>query len=158
MKLLIQRVTHASVEVDGNTVGKIDTGLLVFMGCRAGDTVADVDYLVEKLLALRIFEDADRRMNCSVQDIGGTVLVVSQFTLYADTRKGNRPGFSLSGDPDTAKRLYEHGLEKVRGALGAERTAAGIFGADMRVSLLNDGPVTIELCSDAKFPKGNCNQ
>ena len=153
MKFLIQRVTHASVVVDGNTVGSIGTGLLVFMGCRTGDTVADVDYLVEKLLALRIFEDAEERMNCSVQDIGGAVLMVSQFTLYADTRKGNRPGFSLSGDPDTAKRLYEHALAKLHGHLGTERTAAGIFGADMNVSLLNDGPVTIELCSDTKFPK-----
>ena len=155
MKFLIQRVTNASVDVDGNTVGKIGVGLLVFMGCRSGDTVADVEYLVEKLLALRIFEDAERRMNCSVQDIGGSVLTVSQFTLYADTRKGNRPGFSLAGDPDTAKKLYEYGLEKVRGVLGTKRTAAGIFGADMKVSLLNNGPVTIELCSDIKFPKDN---
>jgi len=153
MKFLIQRVTHASVEVDGNTIGKIGTGLLVFMGCRTGDTVADVDYLVEKLLALRIFEDAEQRMNCSVQDIGGAVLIVSQFTLYADTRKGNRPGFSLAGDPATAKKLYEHCLAKLHGTLGAERTSSGIFGADMKVSLLNDGPVTIELCSDTKFLK-----
>ena len=153
MKFLIQRVTHASVEVDGNTVGEIGTGLLAFMGCRTGDTIADVDYLTEKLLALRIFEDAEQRMNCSVQDIGGAVLIVSQFTLYADTRKGNRPGFSLSGDPDTAKTLYEHCLAKLRKTLGTDRTSSGIFGADMNVSLLNDGPVTIELCSDTKFLK-----
>ena len=153
MKILIQRVAHASVDVEGNTVGKIGTGLLAFIGCRSGDTAADVDYLVEKLLALRIFEDAEGRMNRSVQDIGGSVLAVSQFTLYADTRKGNRPGFSLAGDPATAQRLYEHALEKLRSVLGAERTASGIFGADMKVSLINDGPVTIELCSDAKFSK-----
>ena len=151
MKIVIQRVAHASVDVDGNTVGKIGVGLLAFIGCRSGDAVADVDYLVEKLLALRIFKDAEGRMNRSVQDIGGSVLAVSQFTLYADTRKGNRPGFSLAGDPETAKSLYEHALEKLRAALGAERTASGIFAADMKVSPLNDGPVTIELCSDHKF-------
>ena len=150
MKILIQRVAYATVEVDGKTIGKIGAGLLAFIGCRIGDTALDADYLVEKLLALRIFEDGEGRMNRSVQDIGGSVLAISQFTLYADTRKGNRPGFSLALAPETAKGLYEHALEAVRGALGAERTASGIFGADMKVALLNDGPVTIELCSDHK--------
>jgi len=148
MKFLVQRVAHASVTVEGRIVGEIGRGLLVFIGCRTGDTTADADYLVDKLLALRIFEDDAQRMNLSVQDIGGSVLAVSQFTLYADTRKGNRPGFSMAGDPASAKAHCDYIVARLQATLGATRTASGIFGADMAVALLNDGPVTIELCSD----------
>ena len=153
MKFLVQRVSHASVEIAGNTVGAIGAGLLAFIGCRGGDATRDADYLVDKLAALRIFPDDAGRMNRSVQDVGGSVLVVSQFTLYADTQHGNRPGFSLSGDPALAERLYDHAVQRLRATLGDAHIATGVFAADMKVSLLNDGPVTIELCSDAKFPK-----
>ena len=118
MKILVQRVTHASVEVDGKTVGEIGEGLLAFVGCRVGDTERDVDYLVDKLTALRIFPDDAGRMSRSVVDIQGSVLVVSQFTLYADTQKGNRPGFSLSGDPALAEKLYDDAVQRLRVALG----------------------------------------
>lgn len=153
MKVLLQRVSRASVDIDGVRVGEIGPGLMGLVGCRAGDTVADADYLADRLVALRIFRDAEDHMNLSVRDIGGGVLLVSQFTLYADTRKGNRPGFSLGGDPVAAKALYERLVERVRAALGTDRVATGVFAADMQVSLVNDGPVTIELCSDTKFPK-----
>ncbi len=153
MKVLLQRVTRAAVDVDGARVGEIGAGLMGLVGCRTGDTEADADYLADRLVALRIFCDAEGRMNLSVRDIGGAALLVSQFTLYADTRKGNRPGFALGGDPTVAKAPYERLVERVRAALGAERVATGVFAADMQVSLVNDGPVTIELCSDAKFPK-----
>lgn len=153
MKLLIQRALRASVDIDGNRVAEIGPGLMVLVGCRTGDTESDADYLADRLLALRIFCDDADRMNLSVQDIGGDVLLVSQFTLYADTRKGNRPGFSLSGDPVAAKALYERLVDRVRAAIGTDRVGTGVFAADMQVSLVNDGPVTIELCSDLKFPK-----
>ena len=153
MKLLIQRALRASVDIDGNRVAEIGPGLMVLVGCRTGDTESDADYLADRLLALRIFCDDADRMNLSVQDIGGGVLLVSQFTLYADTRKGNRPGFSLSGDPVAAKALYERLVDRVRAAIGTDRVGTGVFAADMQVSLVNDGPVTIELCSDLKFPK-----
>lgn len=153
MKLLIQRALRASVDIAGNRVAEIGPGLMVLVGCRTGDTESDADYLADRLLALRIFCDDADRMNLSVQDIGGGVLLVSQFTLYADTRKGNRPGFSLSGDPVAAKALYERLVDRVRAAIGTDRVGTGVFAADMQVSLVNDGPVTIELCSDLKFPK-----
>ena len=153
MKFLVQRVTHASVDIDGNTVGKIGVGVLAFIGCRAGDTIRDAEYLADKLVALRIFPDDAGRMNRSVTDIQGSVLAISQFTLYADTQHGNRPGFSLSGDPAQAEILYDHTVQRLRSALGDSRVATGAFAADMKVSLLNDGPVTIELCSDTKFEK-----
>lgn len=153
MKALVQRVSHAAVEVEGQTVGRIGPGLLAFVGCRRGDTESDANYLVEKLAALRVFRDAEDRMNLSVQDIGGAVLVVSQFTLYADTRRGNRPGFELAGDPAVAERLYGRFVERLQAALGTDRVATGVFAADMKVTLCNDGPVTIELCSDSRFSK-----
>ena len=153
MKLIIQRVLKASVDIHGTRVAEIGEGLMVLVGCRSGDGEADADYLADRLIHLRIFCDAEDRMNLSVQDINGEALLVSQFTLYADTRKGNRPGFSLSGDPAIAKALYERFVARVREALGAERVGTGVFAAEMQVALINDGPVTIELCSDAKFPK-----
>ena len=155
MKLLIQRVSHASVTVDGATVGAIGEGLLALVGCRRGDDERDVAWLAQKLIDLRIFRDAQDRMNRSLADIGGAVLVVSQFTLYADTRKGNRPGFDLAGDPAAAEALCRQLIDLLHEKLGSERVATGVFGADMKVSLCNDGPVTIELCSDNKFPKNS---
>lgn len=153
MKLLIQRVQYASVDCNGARISEIGPGLLILVGCRTGDTTADADYLARRLSALRIFCDDQDRMNRSVQDIQGSVLLVSQFTLYADTRSGNRPGFSLSGDPSTAKALYEHLIAATQAILGPSHVQTGVFGGDMKVALLNDGPVTIELSSDSKFPK-----
>lgn len=145
MKALIQRVSEASVEVDGKVVSQIGRGLLILLGITHTDTVVEVGRLVRKIPALRIFEDEGGNMNCSVEDINGSVIIVSQFTLYASTRKGNRPGFSDAARPEQAEPLYEELLEKLREAMGPERVGAGVFGAHMKVRLINDGPVTIEL-------------
>ncbi len=153
MKLLLQRVSRASVSVDGTSVASIGRGILALVGCRTGDTDEEADWLAARLVALRIFPDEEDRMNRSLSDVGGSALLVSQFTLYADTRKGNRPGFSLSGDPAIAKRLYERLCRRVEDLLGAGKVGTGVFAADMQVELVNDGPVTIELCGDARFPK-----
>ncbi len=134
----MQRVTEAAVEVDGERVAAIGPGLLVLLGIREGDTDEQADRLARKLLALRVFEDAEGRMNLSVGEAGGELLCVSQFTLYGDTRKGNRPSFVEAARPEQAEPLYE----RVRAALGAQ---GGVFGASMRVSLVNDGPVTLLL-------------
>jgi D-aminoacyl-tRNA deacylase len=136
VRALVQRVSDASVTVDGNEVARIGPGLLVLLGVRRGDTEADADGLAAKLLALRVFEDADGKMNLNVADAGGELLCVSQFTLYGDTRKGNRPSFVDAAPPEEAEPLYE----RVRDALNAE---GGVFGARMAVSLTNDGPVTL---------------
>jgi D-tyrosyl-tRNA(Tyr) deacylase len=136
MRAVVQRVSRARVEVGGEEVGAIGPGLLVLLGVRRGDTAEAADKLARKLQALRIFEDADGRMNLSVQDVGGEVLCVSQFTLYGDTRKGNRPSFVEAAPPVEAEALYA----RVREALGAK---GGRFGAHMEVELVNDGPVTI---------------
>ncbi len=148
MKLLLQRVAETSVEVGGETVGAIGPGLLAFVGCREGDTPEDADRLAVRASALRIFPDDAGRMNRSVADIGGSVLAVSQFTLYADTRKGNRPSFVHAGDPAKAAILCERFAADLRSLLGPDRVAEGRFGADMRVALVNDGPCTIELLSE----------
>ena len=134
----MQRVSEASVTVDGEEVARIGPGLLVLLGVRTGDTEAEADRLAQKLLALRIFEDSDGKMNLSVRDAGGDILCVSQFTLYGDTRKGNRPSFVDAAPPEIAEPLYE----RVREALGAQ---GGVFGARMAVALVNDGPVTLQL-------------
>jgi D-aminoacyl-tRNA deacylase len=136
MRALVQRVSSASVTADGERVSEIGAGMLVLLGVRRGDGDADADWLVRKLLALRIFEDDDGRMNRSVEDAGGEVLCVSQFTLYGDARKGNRPSFVDAAPPDEAEPLYEH----VREGLNAK---GGRFGARMHVDLVNDGPVTL---------------
>lgn len=143
MRALLQRVSEASVSIDGNVVARIDAGLLVLLGIYPDDGRAEIDYLVDKLLGLRIFADDDKPMNRSVVDIDGGVLVVSQFTLAADTSRGRRPGFSNAAPPAIAEPLYQEFLQ----VLGDRwpRTAAGVFGADMQVALINDGPVTILL-------------
>jgi D-aminoacyl-tRNA deacylase len=136
VRALVQRVSQASVTVDGNEVARIGLGLLVLLGVGRGDGVAEADRLASKLLALRVFEDEAGKMNLSVGDVGGEVLCVSQFTLYGDVRKGNRPSFVDAASPEEAEPLYE----RVRAALGAQ---GGVFGARMAVSLVNDGPVTL---------------
>ena len=137
MRAVVQRVSHARVTVDGETVGGIGRGLLVLLGVRRGDTEKHADKLARKILALRIFEDDDGRMNRSVEDVQGQVLCVSQFTLYGDSRKGNRPSFVDAAPPEEAEPLYE----RVRAALNDAQ--GGRFGAHMEVELVNDGPVTL---------------
>lgn len=145
MKAILQRVTSASVEVDRTIVGQIGTGLLVFMGVAKGDGEADCHYLVEKLRTFRIFSDEQGKMNRSLVDIGGSVLLVSQFTLLGRTTNGRRPSFDDAAPPDEAKRLYEQVVEDLRTAGTLVQT--GIFAAHMRVALVNDGPVTFALDS-----------
>ena len=144
MRVLLQRVRRASVTVAGETVGEIGHGVLLFVGVTHGDTRADADWLAKKAAGLRIFEDEAGKMNKSLLDIGGDALVVSQFTLYADCRKGRRPGFDLAGDPAAANELYEYFAERLK-AEGVSHVATGRFGADMLVSLENDGPATFLL-------------
>ena len=143
MKLLIQRVNHAQVAVDDKICGKIGGGLLVFIGVGHDDTRAIADKYLKKLLGLRIFEDANGKTNLSLADINGELLMVSQFTLYADCKHGNRPGFTNAGAPDMANELYEYILSEA--AKRVPVVQHGIFGADMKVSLENDGPFTIIL-------------
>ena len=150
MKALIQRVSEASVEVDRQRVAEIGQGLLVLLGITHSDGMDDVAWLGRKIPALRIFEDEAGLMNRSVQDIGGSVLVVSQFTLYADTHKGNRPSFVAAARPEHAEPLYEALVRHLRDTLGASRVGTGVFGAEMKVRLLNDGPVTVELITNSE--------
>lgn len=140
MRALIQRVSSARVEVEGRVTGSIGAGLLVLLGVRREDTAADADALLEKLLGLRIFEDTEGKMNLSLLDTGGALLVVSQFTLYGDTRKGRRPGFDMAAPPEQANLLYERFVAQAR-ERGVE-TQTGVFRAMMSVSLTNEGPVT----------------
>lgn len=146
MRALIQRVTRASVTVDNQIVGKIDHGLLVLLGVTAEDTEAECEMLAEKLCKLRIFSDENDKTNCSVNDISGDLLVVSQFTLCADCRKGTRPSFSKAGAPDEANRLYELFLSLCR--LRVPKVEHGVFGAHMQIDLCNDGPFTVWLDTD----------
>lgn len=143
MRLVVQRVKNAKVEVEGKTVGSINNGFLVLLGVTHTDTIKEADYLVKKLCNLRVFEDDNGKMNLGLKDIGGELLIVSQFTLYADCTQGNRPSFINAAKPDVANELYEYFCEKcMEQNIKVEK---GIFGADMKVSLLNDGPVTIIL-------------
>jgi len=143
MKLLVQRVSSAKVDVDSKTVGKINNGFLVLIGVTHTDTREIADYLVKKFCNLRVFKDENSKMNLSIKDVDGELLIVSQFTLYADCHHGNRPSFVNSAKPDMANELYEYFVEKCRKEV--KNVETGIFGADMKVSLLNDGPVTIML-------------
>lgn len=143
MKLVIQRVKHAKVEVENKIVGKIGQGFLVLLGVGPEDTKETADYLVQKLIKLRVFEDENGKMNLALKDINGELLVISQFTLYADCTGGNRPSFTLAAKPDKANELYEYFISKCEGE--NVKVDHGIFGADMKVELLNDGPVTIIL-------------
>ena len=141
MRMVIQRVNHATVTVDGQQIGRIGRGLLVFLGVADTDNKEMVDKYVKKLAGLRIFEDAEGKTNLSIADVGGEVLVVSQFTLYADCKKGNRPSFTKAGSPEFANELYEYFKEKCRETFG--KVESGSFGADMKVDLENDGPFTV---------------
>lgn len=145
MKVLIQRVTRASVTIDGQVTGRIARGYVVLLGVKNGDTEENALYLANRTVNLRIFSDANDKMNLSIQDINGEILVVSQFTLYADTRKGNRPSFINAAPPDIAEALYNSYVAALRRALGDARVATGTFRAAMSVEIINDGPVTIEL-------------
>ncbi|MBR5760406.1 MAG: D-tyrosyl-tRNA(Tyr) deacylase [Lachnospiraceae bacterium] len=147
MRLLIQLVNHASVTVDGRVTGSIDKGYLVFVGVSDSDTVDIADKMLKKLVNLRIFKDENDKTNLSINDVGGSLLLVSQFTLYADARKGNRPSFTGAGAPDHANALYEHMISEARNTYSLN-TQTGEFGADMKVSLENEGPFTIMLDSD----------
>ena len=142
MRALIQRVNNSQVEVEGKIVGSINKGLLILLGIESLDTEEDIDWLINKIVQLRIFNDSEGIMNLSVLDIKGEILVISQFTLHASTKKGNRPSYIKAANPSIAKPLYELFLEKLR-EKEITKTAAGIFGADMKVQLVNDGPVTI---------------
>lgn len=141
MRALIQRVGTARVEVDGQTVAQIGAGLLVFLGVAKSDTRRDADYLADKVAGLRIFPDQDGRLNRSLVDTGGSILVVSQFTLYADVSRGRRPGFEMAADPQTARQLYEYFVEALQ--LRSLPVQTGVFQAHMAVHLVNDGPVTL---------------
>ena len=149
MRAVIQRVSRAKVTVAGEVVGEIGPGLLVLLGVGQGDAEADADYLAEKIAGLRIFEDAEGKMNRAVEESGGAVLAVSQFTLYGDVRRGKRPSFDAAARPEQARGLYEHFVEKIRAA--GLRCEAGRFQEMMQVELVNDGPVTILLDSQKAF-------
>jgi D-tyrosyl-tRNA(Tyr) deacylase len=149
MRAVVQRVSRCRVTVDGEVVGEIGPGLLVLLGVNKTDSEAAADYLVEKIIGLRIFEDPEGKMNLSVNDSGGAVLVVSQFMLYGDVRRGKRPSFDAAARPEEAKRLYEYFVNKVRAA--GLRCETGQFQAMMEVELVNSGPVTILLDSDKVF-------
>lgn len=148
MKTVIQRVSQADVKVDGIVTGEIGYGLLLLVGIDENDSTADVDWLVQKILNLRIFGDDEGKLNLSVKDIKGEILCISQFTLIADYKKGNRPSFINAAKPDKAVPLFEYFKSEI--AKSGLRTESGIFGADMKVSLLNDGPVTIVMDSKTK--------
>ena len=145
MKAWVQRVTEASVTIGGETVAEIGLGYLVLLGVGVGDTEKASDEIADRIVKLRIFEDENEKINRSIEDVHGSVIVVSQFTLYADTAHGRRPGFSNAARPEQAIPLYERVVAKLREELGPERVGTGRFGADMQVRLLNDGPFSVEL-------------
>lgn len=143
MRLLVQRVLNSNVKVDGKVVGEINKGYMVLLGVTHDDDKEKADYLVNKLLNLRVFEDENGKMNLNIKQVGGELLIISQFTLYGNTKDGNRPSFTDAAKPDKANELYEYFIEKCKKE--NIKTEAGIFGADMKVSLVNDGPVTVML-------------
>lgn len=146
MRFLIQRVSHASCTVDNQITGQIDKGFLVFIGVKEGDSTIEADKLTRKMLGLRIFEDENGKTNLSLKDVGGSLLLISQFTLYADCKKGFRPSFTKSGNPQVANELYQYIINECEKEHPDVQT--GIFGADMKIELLNDGPFTVLLDSD----------
>lgn len=148
MKVILQRVSEASVTVAGNQLGAIEQGFMLLVGVQDADTDAELDYLVRKITNLRVFEDQAGKMSLSLTDVAGAILSISQFTLYADTRKGNRPSFTAAGAPDFAKKMYDRFNTKL--AATGVHVETGEFGADMKVSLVNDGPVTIVFDTDNK--------
>ena len=154
MKGLIQRVTHASVTVDNEIVSEIRTGLLLLLGIEKADDAGTAKELCRNILAYRVFPDDQGRMNRSLADIGGSLLVVPQFTLAADTRSGTRPGFSTAAGPDHAEAMFHEFVSLSEASLGVSRVARGIFGADMQVSLINDGPVTFLLEVNSRNGRG----
>ena len=149
MRAVVQRVSQAKVTVEGEITGQIDVGLLVLLGVGRGDAEADATYLAQKILGLRVFEDAQEKMNRGVQDVGGSILAVSQFTLYGDVRRGKRPSFDGAAPPEKARQLYEFFVEQIRAA--GLRCETGRFQAAMTVGLVNEGPVTILLDSRKEF-------
>ncbi len=153
MKAVIQRVAFSDVKVDGEVIGKIEKGFMILLGVQEGDSRADADLLAKKTANMRIFEDENGKMNLSLLDTDGACLVISQFTLCADCKKGNRPSFIGAAKPDEANSLYEYFMEKLK-ENGVKKVESGSFGADMKVTLLNDGPVTIILDSEVIKPKG----
>ena len=153
MRFVIQRVRSASVEVDGSVVGAIEKGFLILAGINHEDTKEIADKMLHKALGLRIFEDAEGKTNLDLNTVDGKVLLISQFTLYADCRKGNRPSFTNAAPPVIAEPLYEYIIMECEALLGKGRIQTGRFGADMKVSLLNDGPFTVVLDSDEILPK-----
>ena len=150
MKAWIQRVARASVTIDGECVSRIERGYLVLLGVTQTDTDAEADRIAERIPVLRLFTDERGLMNLSLEDVGGSVIVVSQFTLYADTAHGRRPGFSNAARPEQANPLYERVVAKLRERLGAKRVGTGRFGADMAVELVNDGPVSVEVLAGVR--------
>ncbi len=151
MRFVIQVVSEASVSIEGNIKGRIGQGFLVLVGIGQGDDESVADKMVSKMLGLRVFPDENGKTNLSTADVGGELLVISQFTLYADCRKGNRPSFVRAGSPDEAERLYEYVVDKCRSS--GIRVDTGEFGAEMKVSLINEGPFTVVLDSDELWPK-----
>jgi D-tyrosyl-tRNA(Tyr) deacylase len=143
MRALVQRVREGSVAIGGQTIARISRGYVILLGVKQGDTGEAALFLAEKCAHLRVLEDAGGKMNLSLEDVGGSALVVSQFTLYADAQKGNRPGFSLAARPEEAEPLYVAFVDRMRALLGPERVVTGTFGAMMEVTIVNDGPVTI---------------
>jgi D-tyrosyl-tRNA(Tyr) deacylase len=144
MRAVLQRVTQASCTVDGQITGAIETGFLVLLGIEDADTLEDLEWLAQKIIGMRVFGDENGMMNKALADVGGDLLLISQFTLFAATKKGNRPGFTRAARPDVAIPLYEKMIEKLS-VLLEKKVKTGIFGADMKIALLNDGPVTITI-------------
>jgi len=153
MRVIVQRVKASRVEIDGEVSGEIGQGLMILLGITEGDTREHCDFLVDKLLNLRIFTDEQEKMNLSLQDVDGEMLIVSQFTLYGDCRKGRRPSFIAAARPETAIPLYEYFVESSRKS-GIKKVATGKFGADMQVYIQNDGPVTLMLDTDEIMRRG----
>ena len=156
MKAWVQRVSEAGVTIDGETVASIGRGFLVLLGVTHSDTVREADDMASRLATLRIFEDADGKSNLSIGDVGGSVVVVSQFTLYADTAHGRRPGYSAAAPRHVAEPLYERVVARLRDLLGPARVGTGRFGADMKVRLVNDGPFSVELLSNPPAAGTSC--